>query len=59
MAKVGKIGDGHRDGAVRNRSQVFNSRTERWVERDRTTGQFINVKADDKPFKGVRRENLK
>ncbi|MDG0818115.1 hypothetical protein [Bdellovibrio svalbardensis] len=56
MATVGKKGDNHRDGAVRNRSQVFNSHTERWVERDSRTGQFINVKADDKPFKGVRKE---
>jgi len=26
------------------------------VERDATTGQFINQKADDKPFKGVAKE---
>ncbi|WP_168196451.1 hypothetical protein [Bdellovibrio sp. NC01] len=56
MATVGKKGDGHRDGAVRQRSQVFNTATGHWVERDLRTGQFMNVKADDKPFKGVRKE---
>jgi hypothetical protein len=56
MATVGKKGDNHRNGAVRKRSQVFNPQNERWVERDLTTGQFMNVKADERPFKGVRRE---
>ncbi|WP_413578008.1 hypothetical protein ACLVWU_05750 [Bdellovibrio sp. HCB290] len=56
MATVGKKNDNHRDGAVRKRSQVFNSHTEHWIERDTTTGRFINVKADNKPFKGVRKE---
>ncbi len=56
MATVGKKGDNHRNGAVRKRSQVFNPQNERWVERNLTTGQFMNVKADDQPFKGVRRE---
>ncbi|MNJ96786.1 hypothetical protein D3C87_145190 [compost metagenome] len=57
MATIGKKGDNRRHGAVRGRSQTFNTRTERWVERDARTGQFINVKADDKPFKGVRKES--
>ncbi|MNL75647.1 hypothetical protein D3C87_2014880 [compost metagenome] len=56
MSTIGKRGDNRRHGAVKSRSQTFNSRTERWVERDTRTGQFINVKADDKPFKGVRKE---
>lgn len=56
MATVGNKTDNHRNGAVRKRSQTFNTRNERWVERDTTTGQFINMKADDKPFKGVRKE---
>lgn len=56
MAKNGITGDGHRNGAVRERSQTFNPKIERWVERDKTNGQFINVKADQKPFKGVTKE---
>jgi hypothetical protein len=56
MAKNGKVGDGHRNGAVRERSQTFNPTIERWVERDTITGQFINVKSNSKPFKGVTKE---
>ena len=56
MAKNGKVGDGHRNGAVRDRSQTFNPKIERWVERDTPSGQFINVKSNSKPFKGVTKE---
>lgn len=56
MAKNGKVGDRHRNGAVRERSQTFNPKIERWVERDTNNGQFINVKSDPKPFKGVTKE---
>lgn len=49
-------GDGHRNGAVRNRSQVYNPKTEQWVKRDKDTGRFMNVKQDGTPFKGVRKE---
>jgi hypothetical protein len=56
MAKNGKVGDGHREGAVRGRSQVFNPRSDRWVKRDGDTGRFMDVKHNDTPFKGVRRE---
>ena len=56
MAKNGKIGDGHRNGAVKGRSQTFNSKNERFVKRNADTGQFMDVKSDDKPFKGVRKE---
>ncbi len=28
-----------------------------WVKRDSGTGRFLDRKADDQPFKGVRREN--
>ncbi len=56
MAKNGKVGDGHRNGAVRERSQTFNPKIEKWVERDKNSGQFINVKSDSKPFKGVTKE---
>jgi tetratricopeptide (TPR) repeat protein len=48
-------GDGHRNGAVRNRSQV-RSPNGNWVKRDTQTGRFMDQKQDGKPFKGVRRE---
>lgn len=45
-----------RVGAVRNRKQVYNPKTERWVEIDTTTNKFINQKSDkNHPFKGVRK----
>ena len=56
MATNPPTGDGHRQGAVRDRSQVLNPHTGRYVKRDTDTGQFIDQKADPKPFKGVRRE---
>lgn len=56
MATNPPKGDGHRNGAVRDRSQTFNPVTEQWVKRDKETGQFMDVKKDGDPFKGVRRE---
>ncbi len=56
MATNGKVGDGHRDGAVRDRSQVHNPKTDVWVKRDANSGKFIDQKADKKPFKGVTKE---
>ncbi len=56
MARNGKTGDGHREGAVRQRSQTFNPKTERWTKRDSETGRFMDQKGDGNPFKGVRKE---
>jgi hypothetical protein len=56
MAKNGKVGDGHRNGAVKERSQTYNPKTETWVKRDTNTGKFMDGKSDDKPFKGVTKE---
>jgi len=56
MAKNGTVGDGHRNGAVKSRSQTYNPKIERYVKRDADTGKFLDVKSDDKPFKGVRKE---
>lgn len=53
MAKNGKTGDGHRNGAVTTRSQVLNQKTDQWVIRDNTSGRFMDVKQDGTPFKGV------
>ena len=56
MAKNPPTGDGHRHGAVRQRSQVHNPKNDRWIKRDTENGRFMDQKADDKPFKGVRKE---
>ena len=56
MARNGKTGDGQREGAVRERSQTFNPKTERWTKRDSGTGRFMDQKGDRNPFKGVRKE---
>lgn len=54
MATNPPTGDGHRPGAVRNREQ-FQLPNGDWMKRDATTKQFLDRKADDKPFKGVRK----
>jgi hypothetical protein len=56
MATNPPIGDGHRNGAVRSRSQTYNPVTKQWVKRDKETGRFLDVKQDGTPFKGVRKE---
>jgi hypothetical protein len=56
MAKNGPPGGG-RIGAVRQRSQTFNPKTEQWVKRDTNNGQFMDVKQNGDPFKGVRKEH--
>lgn len=56
MAKNKPVGDNRRVGAVRKRSQVYNSVNKRWVKRDTATGQFMDIKNDGTPFKGVRKE---
>jgi hypothetical protein len=56
MATNPPSGDGHRNGEVRERSQVHNPHNDRWVKRDTDTGRFMDQKADPRPFKGVRKE---
>jgi len=56
MATNPPKGDGHRNGAVKDRSQVLNPKTEQWVKRDSDTGRFIDVNQNGKPHKGVRKE---
>jgi hypothetical protein len=56
MAK--NTGDGYRNGAVKDRSQTYNPKTDSWVKRDTETGRFIDQKtSDNEPFKGVRKED--
>ncbi|NLT54582.1 MAG: hypothetical protein GXX79_08440 [Actinomycetales bacterium] len=52
MAK--NTGQGFRRGAVSDRTQFRTSTG--WVKRDSQNGQILDRKADDQPFKGVRRE---
>lgn len=56
MATNKPAGDGHRNGAVRHRSQT-QTPSGNWVKRDSETGRFMDVKTSDKsPFKGVTKE---
>ncbi|AXC50096.1 hypothetical protein DRW48_10660 [Paracoccus suum] len=48
-------GDGHRIGSVKDRTQI-KGEDGHHTKRDRTTGEFMDRKADDKPFKGVAKE---
>ena len=55
MATNKPSGDGHRNGAVRDRSQ-FQTPTGNWAKRA-PDGKIMDVKTTDKtPFKGVRKE---
>lgn len=56
MATNPPAGDGHRNGAVRKRSQLQNPITGLWIKRNDENGQFMDNKMDGKPFKGVRKE---
>lgn len=55
MATNPPKGDGHRQGAVRQRSQTVTP-SGNYVKRDTNSGRFMDVKSDGKPFKGVRKE---
>jgi len=57
MATNGKSGDNRRHGAIKNRSQIRNPKTNQWVKRDSDTGRFMDVKTSSKkPFKGITKE---
>ena len=58
MATNAPVGDGHRQGAVRKRSQLKTKieGEEHWTKRDKESGQFMDQKKDDEKFKGLRRE---
>jgi hypothetical protein len=59
MATNPPSGDGHRNGAVKDRSQVQNPKNNNWTKRDTDSGKFIDQKQDGEPFKGVRKEHPK
>lgn len=56
MAKNPPAGVGRRNGMVKKCYQVYNPKIDRYVKRDSDTGQFMDVKSDGKPFKGIRKE---
>lgn len=56
MAKNPPSGDHHRKRAVRECLQTYNLKNQHWVKCDTKSGQFIDQKANEKPFKGVRIE---
>lgn len=56
MAKNKPVGDNARKGAVKQRSQVLNTKTNLFVKRDTETGKFMDVKTTGGKFKGVRKE---
>lgn len=45
-----------RRGNIKGRTQFLNPLTKRFTKRDSDTGRILDVKADDKPFKRVRKE---
>lgn len=54
-------GEDHREGAVDDRTQVENPKTDEYVKRNRNhdsedNGEFIDVKQDGDKFKGVAKE---
>jgi hypothetical protein len=50
-------GKGFRKGSVDDRSQLnLDPKNGKFVKRDLETGQFIDLKEDNKPFKGVAEE---
>ena len=58
MATNKPAGYGHRNGAVRKRSQIKTKieGEEHYTKRSKESGQFMAQKKDDTKFKGVRRE---
>lgn len=50
-------GKGFRKGSVDERSQLnLDPKNGKFVKRDTKTGQFIDLKEDNEPFKGVAQE---
>jgi hypothetical protein len=56
MATNKPYGDNRRIGAGKDCSQTFNPKTQQYVKRYTTTGQFMDVKQDGTSFKGVTKE---
>jgi hypothetical protein len=46
---------GHLTGSIKDRSQVQNPKTEKWVKRG-PDGRFMSVKGDGTSYRNVRKE---
>ena len=53
---AGNTGKGTRKGAVTQRSQTYNPKTNSYVKRDTKTGQFLSSTKKG-PYKGVTKES--
>jgi hypothetical protein len=47
-------GEGYRQGSVKDRVQIRNPRTDRYVKVDTKTGRILEQKKTKGPYKGVR-----
>jgi hypothetical protein len=56
MASNKPTGDNSRKGAVKQRSQAENPKTDLMTKRNTKTGEFMDVKETGGKFKGVRKE---
>ncbi|MDR0477105.1 MAG: hypothetical protein LBH14_04110 [Desulfobulbaceae bacterium] len=54
MAK--NTGEGYRKGAINDRTQMHNPKTDLYVKRDTETGRFMEQKSGGGPFKGIAKE---
>jgi hypothetical protein len=50
-------GNNTRKGAVKDRSQVYNEKTQMFIKRDATTGKFMSCSVNS--YKGVTKEKPK
>ena len=58
MATNAPVGDGHRNGAVRKRTQLKTKLMgeDHYTKRNKKNGEFIAQKQDGNKYKGVRKE---
>tara|TARA_B110000208_G_scaffold13907_1_gene16940 strand:- start:2133 stop:2309 length:177 start_codon:yes stop_codon:yes gene_type:complete len=55
---AGNTKKGFRKGAVKGKSQCYNTKTNSYVKRDTATGKFVSSKKAT-PYKGVTKEKKK
>ena len=54
LLMAGNTKEGYRKGAVKDRSQTFNPKTEQYIKRDTKSGKFLST--SDNKYKGVKME---
>ena len=57
MATNAPTRDNHRKAAVKSRSQVLDQKNKLFTKRNADSGEFMDQKENEKPFKGVRKGN--